>query len=112
MARPTAAESIAALKASFDAFREAHDRDREEAKQQRDELTEAIKKVVNESVTTNARLAALESDMASVKPVTEQVRGWKAQAMGGLYVLGLIGAAMMFFADAIRTKITAIFTGG
>lgn len=112
MARQTAAESIAALKASFDAFQEAHNRDREEVKKQREELTAAIKKITSETVTTNARLTALESDMAKVKPVTEQVRGWKAQAMGGLYVLGLIGAAMMFFADALRAKVIAIFSGG
>ena len=81
----TTATDLAALRASFDAFTKHYEATSEAAASERKQMLETINKLAS----NQDRLAA---DMAEVKPVTDMVTGFRAKVIGGLMVLGFIGA--------------------
>ena len=108
----TIAAEIAALRATLEAKMLADDREREEAKQQREAMYKDIQAIRHDASQTNNRVANLESDMGKVKPVVAKVNGWQSMVMGGLIVFGMIGGAVTVFWDAVRHRVGQYLAGG
>lgn len=100
----TTAEQLAALRASFDAFVEQYRQETGRASEEREKTLQAVAKLAQEQ-------SQLLRDMAEVKPVTDMVSGFRARVMGGLMVLGVIGAiiwaGVQFFKEQIIRLLSA-----
>jgi uncharacterized protein YPO0396 len=106
----TAAE-LSALRATLEAKMRADERDRIEAKEQREGMATDIAAIRKDASKIDHRVTNIEADMAKVKPVINKVNSWQSMALGGMVVLGMMGAAVSLFWEAVRDKITAAFTG-
>lgn len=109
--RPNTAAELAALNATLIAKMRADDRDREDAKQQRDAMARDISAIRENASSIDHRVTNIESDMAKVKPVIAKVNSWQSMVLGGMIVFGLLGGAVTLFFDAVRDKIISYFTG-
>ena len=103
-ARPNTAEALAALRATVEGYMKAVERDRVEAKEQREHMAEDIAAIRSNARTIDNRVATMEKDMASVKPVIARVNSWQSMVMGAMIVLGLLGGAVTLFWEAVRDK--------
>lgn len=110
-ARPNTAAELAALRATLEADMKARERERIEAKDQRDGMANDIAAIRANANKIDNRVATIEIDMQSVKPVIARVNSWQSMVMGGMIVFGMIGGMVTVFWDAVREKIIAIFTG-
>jgi len=89
----------------------ADDRDRIEAKEQRDAMSKDIAAIRSNASSIDHRVTNIESDMAKVKPVIARVNGWQSMVMGAMIVFGMIGGMVTVFWDAVREKAFSYFTG-
>lgn len=110
-ARPNTAAELAALRATLEADMKVRERERIEAKNQRDGMAHDIAAIRANANKIDNRVATIEIDMQSVKPVIARVNSWQSMVMGGMIVFGMIGGMVTVFWDAVREKIIAIFTG-
>lgn len=108
----TVASELAALRATLEAKMQADDREREEAKAQREAMSKDIQAIRIDASQTRNRVENLEGDMGKVKPVIAKVNSWQSMVLGGLIVFGMIGGAVSVFWDAVREKMGAWITGG
>ena len=106
----TAAE-LSALRATLEAKMRADERDRIEAKEQREGMAKDIAGILSNASSIDNRVTNIEADMAKVKPVIQKVNSWQSMALGGMIVFGLVGGAVTMFWDAMREKIAAMLTG-
>ncbi|ABR60641.1 DUF1515 family protein [Sinorhizobium medicae] len=66
-------------------------------------MTRRMDEVVERMRTLEGSMMLVKDDIASMKPVTDDVRKWKLMGMGALGVIGMAGAALgVTFADAAR----------
>lgn len=106
----TAAE-LAKLAAMLEAKMRSDERDRLEAKEQREGMAVDIAAIRKDASKIDNRVTNIENDMAKVKPVIQKVNSWQSMALGGMIVFGMMGAAVTLFWEAVRDKITAYFAG-
>ncbi|NJM13635.1 MAG: DUF1515 domain-containing protein [Synechococcaceae cyanobacterium SM1_2_3] len=100
----TTAAELAALRASFEAFLDNYKATSEAASHERREMLQTISKLAE----NQDRLA---HDMAEVKPVTDMVTGIRARFMGGLMVLGVIGAVVWAGVQFFKEQIIRFLSG-
>src|SRR6056297_4010901 len=105
----TTATELAALRATVEASMQAAERDRLEAKEQRESMAHDIAAIRSDASSIQNRVTNLEADMSNVKPVIAKVNGWQSMVMGAAVVLGLIGSAVTLFWGVARDKIIAMF---
>ena len=110
--RPNTASELAAMRATLEAKMLADERDRLEAKEQRDEMSKDIAAIRQNATAIDNRVSNIENDMTKVKPVIARVNSWQSMLMGGMIVFGLIGGMVAFFWEAVRMKIGEYFAGG
>lgn len=110
--RPNTAAELAALRATVEGYMRAVERDRVDAKEQRDGMAKDIAAIRSNATQIDNRVATIEKDMQSVKPVIARVNSWQSMVMGGMIVFGMIGGMVTVFWEAVREKMVAIFTGG
>lgn len=110
--RLNTATELAAMRATLEAKMKADERDRVEAKEQRDAMSMDIAAIRSNATSIDSRVTNIESDMAKVKPVIAKVNSWQSMVLGGMVVLGLLGGAVSLFWDVVREKIGAFLTGG
>lgn len=106
----TAAE-LARLSATLEAKMHADERDRVEAKEQRDGMATDIAAIRSNATSIDNRVTNIEADMRAVKPVIAKVNSWQSMALGAMVVFGLMGASVTLFWDAVRDKFVSYFTG-
>lgn len=109
--RLNTASELAALRATLEAKMRADDRDRIEAKEQRDAMSQDIAAIRSNATQIDNRVSNIESDMAKVKPVIARVNSWQSMVMGAMIVFGMIGGMVTVFWDAFREKMIGYFTG-
>jgi len=109
--RLNTASELSALRATLEAKMKADERDRIEAKEQRDGMAEDIAAIRRDASKIDNRVTNIEADMAKVKPVIQKVNSWQSMALGGMIVFGLVGGAVTMFWEAMREKIAALITG-
>lgn len=112
MTRPTTAEALAGLAATLQAKMDADERDRKDAKEQRELMSKDIAAIRSHASSIGHRVTAIEGDMARVKPVIDKVNGWQSMVLGGMVVLGMLGGAVTLFWEAVRDKLVNMFSGG
>lgn len=110
--RPNTAAELSSLRATLEAHMGAIDRDRIEAKEQREKMAQDISAIRSEAGTIDNRVTNIESNLKSINPVIDKVNGWQNKVIGGMVVLGFLGAAVTMFWEAVREKIVTMFTGG
>jgi uncharacterized coiled-coil DUF342 family protein len=108
----TVASELAALRATLEAKMQADDREREEAKAQREAMSKDIQAIRIDASQTANRVENLENEMGKVKPVIAKVNSWQSMVLGGLIVFGMIGGAVSVFWDAVRERVGAWIAGG
>jgi len=101
--------SLAALKEDLERRdKQAEDRDRE-ASASRRVLYREMEKTRSEVQDTRTRTEALEKIMKEeVRPMVRLVKDWKSRWIGGLAVLGVIGAALPLLVGAAKETIIEI----
>ena len=109
--RPNTASELAALRATLEAKMNADERDRIEAKAQRDGMADDIAAIRKNASAIDNRVAHIENDMSKVKPVIARVNSWQSMVMGGMIVFGMIGGMVAVFWEAVRIKIGDYFAG-
>lgn len=109
-ARSTAQE-LAALTATVNAWRQEDQRDRDEAKVQRDAMAKDIEHIKAEAVKTRTKVDALDADLTDAKKVTDQVKGWRAIVTGFLLACGMLGAMFLVFKDHVASIVRHIISG-
>ena len=110
--RPNTANELAAMRATLEAKMKADERDRVEAKEQRDAMASDIHAIRANASAIDNRVSNIENDMNKVKPVIARVNSWQSMVMGGMIVFGLIGGMVTVFWEAVRIKIGDYFAGG
>lgn len=86
----------------------AAERDRE-ASASRRVLYQEMEKTRSEVQDTRGRVGALETIMTDeVRPMVRLVKDWKSRWIGGLAVLGVIGAALLLLVGAAKETIIEI----
>lgn len=110
--RLNTASELAAMRATLEAKMKADERDRLEAKKQRDDMSKDIAAIRSNASSIDNRVTNIENDMAKVKPVIAKVNGWQSMALGGMIVLGLLGGAVSMFWETVRGKMVGYFSGG
>jgi chromosome segregation ATPase len=110
-ARPSTAAELAALRATVEAVLRALERDRADLKERDAEASKSREDV-------RASLADLKSGhddllrrMDKVEPVTDMVTGFKAKVIGAMFVMGLIGSAILGFLAYFKTQIANMIWG-
>lgn len=111
-ARPTTAEALAALRATVEGYMKAVERDRVEAKEQRDLMSKDIAAIRSNASKIDNRVATMEKDMASVKPVIAAWMSGQAKITGAIVVLGAIGSAVIGVVLYFKQQITQTIWGG
>lgn len=111
-ARPNTAAELARLSAMLEAKMAADERDRVEAKEQRDAMSKDIHAIRSNASAIDNRVSNIEKDMARVKPVIARVNSWQSMVMGAMIVFGMIGGMVTVFWDAVREKVFSYFAGG
>lgn len=109
--RTTTAAELAALRATLEADMKARERERLEAKEQRDGMAKDIQAIRTNAVQIDNRVATIEKDMQAVKPVIQRVNSWQSMAMGAAIVFGLMGAAVTMFWEMVKEKAVSFFGG-
>jgi hypothetical protein len=109
--RPNTAAELARLSAMLEASMTAMERDRLEAKDQRDGMAEDIAAIRSNAVKIDNRVATIEKDMQAVKPVIAKVNSWQSMFLGAMIVLGLMGSAVTLLWETFREKLVAFFAG-
>ena len=110
--RPNTAAELAALRATLEADMKARERERVEAKEQREGMAKDIAAIRSNATQIDNRVSNIENDMKSVKPVIARVNSWQSMAIGAMVVFGLMGTAVTLFWEAVREKAISMFTGG
>lgn len=86
----------------------AAERDRE-ASASRRVLYQEMEKTRSEVQETRGRVGALETIMKDeVRPMVRLIKDWKSRWIGGLAVLGVIGAALLLLIGAAKETIIEI----
>jgi len=86
----------------------AAERDRE-ASASRRVLYQEMEKTRSEVQDTRGRVGALEAIMTDeVRPMVRLVKDWKSRWIGGLFVLGVIGSALLLLVGAAKETIIEI----
>ena len=107
----TTASELAALRATLEAKMAADERDRKEAKEQRENMAKDIGEIMSNASAIDNRVSNIEKDMQNVKPIVARVNSWQSMAMGAAIVLGLVGTAVTMFWEMIKQKFTEFFAG-
>jgi hypothetical protein len=110
--RPNTAVELASLRATVEGYMKAVERDRVDAKEQRDGMAEDIAAIRSNATQIDNRVASIEKDMQSVKPVIARVNSWQSMAMGAMIVLGLMGTTVTLMWETLREKFVTTFSGG
>ena len=99
------------MRATLEAKMRADERDRIDAKEQRDEMAKDIAAIRDNASMIDNRVSNIENDMSKVKPVIARVNSWQSMVMGGMIVFGLIGGMVAVFWEAFRIKVGEYFAG-
>lgn len=109
--QPNTAQAIGALAAQLEALNARLDRDRQD-REKTDEKADKARAEVKHSL---SKLQSGHEDILrrvdKIEPVTEMVTGFKAKAIGALFVLGLIGSAVISFLVYFKQQITQLIWG-
>ena len=107
----TTANELAALRATLEAKMAADERDRLEAKEQREGMAKDIGEIMANASAIDNRVSNIEKDMKDVKPIIARVNSWQSMAVGAMVILGLMGTAVTMFWEMIKQKFTEFFAG-
>lgn len=110
--RPNTASELAALRATLEAKMAADERDRLEAREQRDAMSKDIYAIRTNATAIDNRVSNIEADMNKVKPVIAKVNSWQSMVMGAMIVFGMVGGMVAIFWEAVRVKVFHYFAGG
>jgi uncharacterized membrane protein len=100
MTRPEQAQ-IAVLQAMLEQMDRRAEEDRATAKEDRDERRAAEAEAAKVRAQLFARVSSIEKRMDAVEPVAGMVKSWQARAMGGLAVIGALGAVILLVAATL-----------
>lgn len=79
------------------------------ASESREKVYESLDEIRTDAQDTRARTEALEAVVREeVRPVVRLVRDWRSRALGGMAVLGVIGAFILLILGAAREAIIEI----
>jgi septal ring factor EnvC (AmiA/AmiB activator) len=110
-ARPNTAAELAALRATLEADMRARERERLEAKEQRDNMAKDIHAIRANAVQIDNRVSNIEADMKSVKPVIASLENGKAKVAGAVIVLGAVGSIVIGFLTYFKQQVTQLIWG-
>lgn len=110
-ARPNTAAELARLSAMLEAKMAADERDRVEAKEQRDAMSKDIHAIRSNATAIDNRVSRIEQDMTEVKPVIASLVNGKAKVTGAVIVLGAIGSVVLGFLTYFKSQITSLIWG-
>ena len=105
------ATELAALRATLEAKMAADERDRLEAKEQRESMAKDIGEIMSNASAIDNRVSNIEKDMRDVKPIVARVNSWQSMALGAAIILGLMGTAVTMFWEMIKQRFTEFFAG-
>lgn len=103
------ATELAALRATLEAKMKADERDRLEAKDQREGMAKDISEIMSNAANIDNRVSNIEKDMKDVKPIVARVNSWQSMVLGAMVVLGLLGTAVTMFWEMIKQRFTELF---
>lgn len=109
--RPNTASELAALRATLEADMKARERERIEAKEQREGMARDIAAIRSNAVQIDNRVATIENDMKAVKPVIASLTTAKAKFAGAAIVIGAIGTLVLGFMTYFKQQITTLIWG-
>jgi nucleotide-binding universal stress UspA family protein len=109
--RPNTAAALAAMQATLEADMKARERDRIEAKEQREAMANDIAGIKHNAITIDRRVAAVESDVREMKPTWSAINTAKAKFAGGLIVLGAIGTVVLGFVTYFKEQLVKLIFG-
>lgn len=89
----------------------ADERDRIEAKEQRDAMSKDIHAIRSNATEIDNRVSKIEADMGEVKPVMASLVNGKAKITGAVIVLGAIGSVVLGFLTYFKDAITRVIFG-
>lgn len=110
-ARPTTAEQLAALTAIVERIDRRAEEDRAERKQAEHAAQRGREAMRGEIQRHGQEIQGVRDRLDRIEPVAEMATGFKAKAVGALFVLGLLGSAIMFTLTFFKDKIVHAFGG-
>lgn len=106
---PQTHQLLGQLQGKMDAIQRQLVDNEAKASEGRDKLYRQVSQTRTEVQDTRARTEALELAMRDeVRPVVRLVRDWRSRALGGMAVLGLIGAFILLILGAAKETIIEI----
>lgn len=116
--RPNTAEQLGRLAVQMEMMNEQLARDRAdlkerdaEASKSREDVRQSLAKLERGHTDLKAGQDQLVRRMDKVEPVTDMVTGFKAKAIGAMFVMGMIGSAIIGFLAYFKTQISQLIWG-
>lgn len=94
-----------------DAYYQEQRKQSEEAKAQRESMSQDILAIRKDHTAMDNRVIKIEADVREMKPVIGSIVSTKAKLAGGIIVLGAIGTVAIGFLTYFKQQIAAILWG-